>query len=103
MTPQGLDMLDVMIARAEAACERGRKRLEADRGPAGLMHAPNNGDGGHLGPTAGADESGGGDPTDLVESGSSNEESGMDGDRWRSGRGGYRPSQFNVVGASGDL
>ena len=35
--PEGLAVLDVMIARAEAACERGRKRLELQRGPPGVM------------------------------------------------------------------
>ena len=35
--PEGLAVLDVMIARAEAACERGRKRLELQRGRPGVM------------------------------------------------------------------
>ena len=30
-------MLDAMIARAEAACERGRKRMELLRRPPGIM------------------------------------------------------------------
>ena len=34
--PQRSPILDVMIARAEAACERGRKRLDVYRGPPAL-------------------------------------------------------------------
>ena len=33
ITPAGLAMLDTMIGRAEVACERGRRRMEAPRPP----------------------------------------------------------------------
>ena len=99
MTPQGLDMLDVMIARAEAACERGRKRLEAYRGPPGLMHrAKQQAMEADVGPTAGAEESGGGDPIERAGVGSSNHEFSVDSGRWGGGRCGGRPGRFHVLG-----
>ena len=35
--PEGLTVLDAMIARAEAACERGRRRMELQQGRPGVM------------------------------------------------------------------